>query len=505
MSIEHDIPKRAVYLSENKKIAEAREKQFSKPWIKEPFTLVVAGDLMLTRPLSDVTRADVKEVIDLFKNSDCAITNLESNLVDIHNDPHVGGLQGSHELAGEVKKMGFDMVCHASNWATNQGTDVCLQVNHLLREAGVVVAGAGANLEDARAPQFYDTPKGRVGLVAMVPNTARQTPGGSLSASAGMQMASYGANNRSGLPGMNQLRVTPNYIISQEQFDMLKSIKDADQEMDQKLCAEEEFPYEKRNSPQIWKGKHNLIAPERKRLKLGKTWFEVGDNPGMIHYDMDEDDFRQIMRSVRQGKEWSDLMVFATHNGGGPGTRASVYQYNNPKPADFMVELAHAAIDNGADVFLGHGPQSLMGIEIYKNRPIFYGLNSCLYQIWGCPVGPDRYTDNYLDYYYTETTEAEFDMAYWGMSILYKNEQYQRANESIIPELKYGENGILEEIVLNPITFGCGREPISQVGNPFMANDEQGISILKRMQYYSAQNGIKIDIEGYKGYIRLQH
>lgn len=104
MSIEHDIPKRAVYLSENKKIAEAREKQFSKPWIKEPFTLVVAGDLMLTRPLSDVTRADVKEVIDLFKNSDCAITNLESNLVDIHNDPHVGGLQGSHELAGEVKR-----------------------------------------------------------------------------------------------------------------------------------------------------------------------------------------------------------------------------------------------------------------------------------------------------------------------------------------------------------------------------------------------------------------
>ena len=504
MSIEHELEQRAVFLSENPKIKEYRDKQFSRTWIEEPFDLVVAGDLMLTRKLSDKTRPDVKEVIDVLKNSDCAVTNLESNLADFHNDEHIGGLQGEDDLCREVKDMGFDMVCHASNWATNQGTEVMLQVNDKMRAAGVVVAGAGRDLEDARAPQFFDTPKGRVGLVAMVPNQALQSPGGSLSAAGGMIGATYGANHRSGMPGMNILRVSPKYVLGPEEFAAVKAVKKAQTDNDKTLCAEAGFPYEKHPSPQTWKGQHEPLEhdPSVQTVKLGGTTFQLGEKTGDVEFDINQDDYRNIMRACRLGKEWSDLMVFATHNGGGPATTASVYNYNNPKPSSFMVKLAHDAIDNGADVFLGHGPHSLLGIEIYKGRPIFYGLNSCVYQIWGCPTGPDRYTDNYLNQFYSETTEAEFDIAYWGMSMLFDNEAHQRANESVIPELKY-DKGALKEIILHPITFGCGREPMSQIGNPFMANDEQGISILKRMQYYSEQLGCKIDIEGYKGIIRL--
>lgn len=42
----------------------------------------------------------------------------------------------------------------------------------------------------------------------------------------------------------------------------------------------------------------------------------------------------------------------------------------------YMTEIAHAAIDAGADVVIGHGPHYSLPVEVYKGRPIFYGLGS---------------------------------------------------------------------------------------------------------------------------------
>jgi poly-gamma-glutamate capsule biosynthesis protein CapA/YwtB (metallophosphatase superfamily) len=43
-------------------------------------------------------------------------------------------------------------------------------------------------------------------------------------------------------------------------------------------------------------------------------------------------------------------------------------------PLQYMTDIAHAAIDAGADIVMGHGPHYLLPIEVYKGRPIFYGL-----------------------------------------------------------------------------------------------------------------------------------
>ncbi len=42
----------------------------------------------------------------------------------------------------------------------------------------------------------------------------------------------------------------------------------------------------------------------------------------------------------------------------------------------YMIEIAHTAIDAGADVVIGHGPHQILPVELYKGRPIFYGLGS---------------------------------------------------------------------------------------------------------------------------------
>jgi len=43
---------------------------------------------------------------------------------------------------------------------------------------------------------------------------------------------------------------------------------------------------------------------------------------------------------------------------------------------DYQVEIAHAAIDAGADVVMGHGPHYACAVEMYQGNPIFYGLGS---------------------------------------------------------------------------------------------------------------------------------
>jgi len=43
---------------------------------------------------------------------------------------------------------------------------------------------------------------------------------------------------------------------------------------------------------------------------------------------------------------------------------------------DYMREIAHAAIEAGADIVIGHGPHYSVPVEVYKGKPIFYGLGS---------------------------------------------------------------------------------------------------------------------------------
>ncbi|MCR3923006.1 MAG: CapA family protein, partial [Firmicutes bacterium] len=46
---------------------------------------------------------------------------------------------------------------------------------------------------------------------------------------------------------------------------------------------------------------------------------------------------------------------------------------------DYQRELAHAAIDAGADVVLGSHTHVIQPIEVYKNRPIVYGMGQVIY------------------------------------------------------------------------------------------------------------------------------
>jgi poly-gamma-glutamate capsule biosynthesis protein CapA/YwtB (metallophosphatase superfamily) len=60
---------------------------------------------------------------------------------------------------------------------------------------------------------------------------------------------------------------------------------------------------------------------------------------------------------------------------------ASIHWGNDDQVYNYQTELAHAAIDAGADVVMGHGPHIPLAIATYKNKPIYYGMGSFSFNI----------------------------------------------------------------------------------------------------------------------------
>jgi hypothetical protein len=73
------------------------------------------------------------------------------------------------------------------------------------------------------------------------------------------------------------------------------------------------------------------------------------------------DEFRNDIAALRPR---ADIVVASCHW----GLHKEVLAY--------MREIAHAAIDAGADLVIGHGPHYSLPVEVYKGRAIFYGLGS---------------------------------------------------------------------------------------------------------------------------------
>ncbi|MCA9569432.1 MAG: CapA family protein [Myxococcales bacterium] len=87
----------------------------------------------------------------------------------------------------------------------------------------------------------------------------------------------------------------------------------------------------------------------------------------------------EIAAAVRKADETADLVVVSFH-GGAEGSRArhvpgKVEVAWGEERGDVQA-LAHAAIDAGADLVIGHGPHVLRAMERYRGRLILYSLGN---------------------------------------------------------------------------------------------------------------------------------
>jgi poly-gamma-glutamate capsule biosynthesis protein CapA/YwtB (metallophosphatase superfamily) len=432
--------------------------------ITEPFTLASVGDVIIVRPASQSTDPGLQSALKVIRDADVGFGNFESLIRDerTFEGPLSGSMVGTKEVAADLKAMGFKLMNRAGNHLVDAGQEGLFETVRLMDAAGLVYAGVGRNLDEARAPRFIDTAKGRIGLVGMYSET-----GGNQSRLA----ATYRVGITGGRPGLNALNLTRAITVSADHLALLKRVKDG--------------VYEHRAEYS------NAVRPPAGdpagAVELFGTMYKAGSRPGELTYTMNPRDLQDNLKSIKNGKEYSDFMIATIHAHQGDSVlQAFLFEDH---PPDFLVELAHDAIDNGADAFVGHGPHILRGIEIYKGKPIFYDLGEFFREWdWSCDC---NFTPN------GDVTQAENVVRGLEARGVVEPVNY----ESAIALSKF-DRGQLTEVEVFPI-WARQDGPLSRRGLPMTAPPAIAQRILQRLQKLSEPLGTTLTIEGNVGIIRM--
>jgi poly-gamma-glutamate capsule biosynthesis protein CapA/YwtB (metallophosphatase superfamily) len=157
---------------------------------------------------------------------------------------------------------------------------------------------------------------------------------------------------------------------------------------------------------------HKPAIVERKGVKFGflqytAKWYQEDQqiatavSPGVARIKsldgmtVDPADLDRMRADIRKLRPLVDVVVVLSHNRDGMGRvissaapertgRAAPESLTAPIPLGpafsqaepYEKELAHAAIDAGADIVYGHGSHVVQGVEVYQGKPIMYCLGN---------------------------------------------------------------------------------------------------------------------------------
>jgi poly-gamma-glutamate capsule biosynthesis protein CapA/YwtB (metallophosphatase superfamily) len=421
--------------------------------INAPFTFAAVGDIAIQRPISEINDPRFQALFSVMRAADMTYANMEGPLED-------------DKLVKDLTGMGIRIMTTANNHTMDDGVEGMFHTMRLLDDAGIANAGTGKDLEDARSARVTVTPKGVVGIVGMYSIDPASSP-----------PESKYTDARPNWPGLNPLRVTPYNIVSAEHMKALKAIRDD--------------VYAHRPEVRV------PVAPVAKNepadeVSLFGSFYKVGEKVGSISYSFNvaervasvrgggPNDLEGILQSIRAGKQTTDFMVVAIHCHQN-SFAYQAYSHDNHVP-DFLVELAHKSIDAGADVFVGHGVHTIRGIEIYKGKPVFYGVGNFLFPQGAVGV----------------ITNGRQDPA----AVASQTGQPEN-REALLTTSRY-DGGKLVEVRIYPADLGLDFDrTISRAGLPMTPSPANAHKILKVVQDASKAFGTAISIEDNVGVIRV--
>jgi len=280
-----------------------------------------------------------------------------------------------------------------------------------------------------------------------------------------------------GRPGINPLGFQTTYSVDGAAFEQLKRIS-------------RELGFEKSNErarKHFYSDKEIAKADAPELTLLGNRY--VAGEGFSIATQANERDLQDNLKWIREARRQSDWLIVSAHchEFGGPALLTAATRAELEETADFFTKFAHQSIDEGADIFVGHGSHFPMGIEIYKGKPIFYSVGNFVFQNETVGFFPaDAYERFDLD---LRATPSDFldartnggkkghpsDPAYW---------------ENMFAVCRFGKNK-LESIEIHPIEQGFGR-PLPQRGRPMLAQGEAAKRVIDRVARLSQRYGTKL-------------
>ena len=438
---------------------------------KDSLTLVATGDSLITRRMSVYGETDMVRII---RNADVSFTNCEITIHDFKGYPETErgptSMVAESHIAEELRWIGFNIVSRANNHCWDYGPEGLFATSENLQRAGLVHAGAGKNLGEARSPAFLDTAKGRVALISAYAIEL----GGELTQNG---MAGETRPDIQGRPGFNPLRYELYHLVEPELINSLKEVSD-------------KLEFGERYQTPHWL----RSLPVDKRPKgfwfLRKRFADAGGEPMGIRTEAYGPDREGNLKWIRDAAGRSDFVIVGFHSHA-HSARPEVPD----QPGSFLQPFARASIDAGADAFIGHGPHVLHGIEIYKGKPILYSLGNFILQHSALKKVPADIYEEYglgLD-------ATPFDYARARIRPLERHKG--AAWESVIAQCRYEESRLAE---LNLYPINLDESKLDQdIGTPKLADENRGRKIIERLQKLSDPYGTEIIFDHGVGRIKI--
>jgi capsule synthesis protein PGA_cap len=492
--------------------------------INQPFTLVAVGDMLQMVPISRSNDPDVQFLMELMRNADMTIANNENTIVDKETfTGPISHMETPRIVADDWANMGIKMMTKANNHTWDDGEEGVWADFHELSRVGIVHVGVDRDMTEARLARYAATPKGTVGLIGIYADSSQLfgLPTGRTVTVTDEQLRQLRAIRDSIVARRsevsNPIVVPPPGPQGQvDVFGVLFKTASAAEAADPATAALAKRVAEHYARMENIKAKANTLrlttynGVTREQLKQlaaiagepikGDTLsafgieFKVSAKPGEYHYEMNVQDEREILREMRTGKQFSDFAAATIH---WHQNRFAYQHYSfDHYPPDYQVKFAHDIIDQGADAFIAHGVHTIKGVEIYKGKPIFYGVSNFVVHEQIFASWRDTGSQPPVSLDGPIVGQGEVNEKQWAWM------QHPDNFEALLTSSHY-ENGKLKEVRIYPVDVGGPDRPGSQLGTPKRPSPAVAQQILEHVVEYSRPFGTKISIEQGVGVIRI--
>lgn len=436
-------------------------------------TFAAAGDAIITRRLSTVADPSLDALLERIRGADVSLVNLEVLLHDYEGYPAAqsGGtyMRAPRWAADELTWAGFDVFVAANNHTLDYSHGGLESTMRALEDRDIPYAGVGRTLAQAREPAYVDGPTGRVGVVAACSTITTGS-------AAGRQRSDV-----KGRPGLAPLALDTRFVVPESVTAQLTDLSEAlGLEGVKESRAAQGFPVPGEDDEGF-----AFLNPGGEHLQF----VAGGDDEYRVERTPSEADREAYLDRVRDAAAQSGFVVASLHAHEGEGA-----YHNDHSVPDWLQSFARDCVDAGADVFVGHGPHVLRGVELYEGAPIFYSLGDFLMQNETVSRLPADIYERYdLDPHDALPSEL-FDARVFDEDGARKGFLSDRAFwESVVPVASFDDDG-LTSLELYPVDLGY-EEGRGDRGRPRLATDDTATRILEELASLSEPFGTAVEVE----------
>jgi poly-gamma-glutamate synthesis protein (capsule biosynthesis protein) len=209
--------------------------------------------------------------------------------------------------------------------------------------------------------------------------------------------------------------------------------------------------------------------------KVPREAFATHDRPGVNQLQCEnigdgefipmEKDSRRILQSIGEARRAGDIVLCYHHN--------HHIRHSAREVPQWARDWAYKCIDAGADAYICDGPPIMLGMEIYKGKPIFFCLGSFIFHT-RTPIGfyEERSWESVVaDILFDPVTHEPVELEFRAIQL------NERAD---LPD-----------------------QPFATRGRPRPALGSKGKAILERFQFLSSALGTSVEVTGDRARVKL--